>query len=250
MKAKVFSFSQHKGGVGKTTSTATLGAALALKGYKILVVDLDAQQNLTYALLNREPEISIYESLTSGLPLPIHNVKENLDIVPASISLAKAEMDLSSKMARERILKDLLAPLMSRYDYIFLDCPPSLGIVTTNALVAADKIIIPMTAEALPMKGLKMLDDVIKEVKKLVNPDVEIGGVILTRFDRRKILNVEILNSLYNTYLDKVFESKIRENIALAETAMTGKTIFDYAPKSNGAKDYMDLADEFLKRFS
>lgn len=250
MKAKVFSFSQHKGGVGKTTSTATLGAALAQKGNKVLVIDLDAQQNLTYSLLNREPAESVYESLTKDQPLPIYTVRDNLDIVPASIELARAEIDLSARMARERILKNLLDPIKDNYDYILIDCPPSLGIVTTNALVASDKLIIPMTAEVLPLKGLRMLDDVVNEVKKFVNPDLEIGGVILTRFDRRKTLNVEILNSLYKTYKEKVFETKIRENIALAETTMTGKSIFEYAPKSNGAKDYMALADEFLRRFS
>lgn len=249
MKAKIFSFSQHKGGVGKTTTTATLGAALAQKGNKVLVVDLDAQQNLTYSLLPGEPENSIYESLTKNEPLTIYNIWENLDIVPASIDLARAEIDLSTRMAREKILKGLLDPIKDNYDYILIDCPPSLGIITTNALVAADRLIIPMTAEALPLKGLKMLDDVVKEVKKYVNPALEIGGVVLTRFDRRKTLNVEILNSLYNAYQEKVFETKIRENIALAETALTGKSIFEYSPKSNGAKDYMALADEFVSRF-
>lgn len=250
MKAKVFSFSQHKGGVGKTTTTASLGAALALKGKKVLTIDLDAQQNLTYSLLGDEPEKSVYDSLSTGEPLYIVTVSENLDIVPASIDLARAEIDLSTRMARERILKNLLEPVKDNYDYILIDCPPSLGVVTTNALVAADKLIIPMTAEVLPLKGLKMLDDVVKEVKRFVNPDLEIGGVVLTRFDRRKTLNIEILNSLYNAYNERVFDTKIRENIALAETAMTGKSIFDYAPKSNGAKDYKALADEFIKRFS
>ena len=249
MNAKVFSFSQHKGGVGKTTTTATLGSALAIKGYKTLLIDLDAQQNLTYSLLKTDPETSVYDSLTKSVPLPIMAISKNLDIVPASIELARAEIDMSTRMARERVLKTLLEPIKDNYDFILIDCPPSLGIVTTNALVAADRLIIPMTAEALPLKGLKMLDDVVREVKKFVNPDLEIGGVVLTRFDKRKSLNIEILNSLYNAYNEKVFETKIRENIALAETTMTGKPIFEYSPKSNGAKDYMSLADEFIERF-
>lgn len=250
MKAKVFSFSQHKGGVGKTTTTATLGAALAQKGNKVLVIDLDAQQNLTYSLMNDEPVESVYESLTQGKPLPIVTIKENLDLVPASITLANAEIVLSTKMAREGILKNLLSPIKDKYDYILLDCPPSLGIVTSNALVAADKLIIPMTAEGLPLKGLKMLDEVVAEVKKFINPGLEIGGVILTRFNNRKTLNKEILNSLDNAYNGKVFKTKIRENIALAETTLCHQSIFDYAPQSNGAKDYMELADEFIERFS
>lgn len=161
----------QKGGVGKTTSTACIGAALALRGKRVLLVDLDAQQNLTFTLTqNEDPETSIYDTLVKDQPLPIVPIRENLDLVPASLDLARAEIDMATMMAREGILKSCLDEQKEKYDYILMDCSPSLGIVTTNALVAADKLYIPLTAEALPLKGLTMLDDIVREVKRRVNP--------------------------------------------------------------------------------
>ena len=148
----------QKGGVGKTTSTACIGAALALQGRRVLLIDLDAQQNLTFTLTqNEDPETSIYDTLVKDQPLPIVSIRENLDLVPASLDLARAEIDMATMMAREGILKSYLDEQKKKYDYILMDCSPSLGIVTTNALVAADKLYIPLTAEALPLKGLTML---------------------------------------------------------------------------------------------
>ena len=190
----------QKGGVGKTTSTACIGAALALRGKRVLLVDLDAQQNLTFTLTqNEDPETSIYDE---------HKEK---------------------------------------YDYILMDCSPSLGIVTTNALVAADKLYIPLTAEALPLKGLTMLDDIVREVKRRVNPMLELGGVFFTRFNNRK-LNREVISMVEKRYGEKVFQTKIRENISIAEMPLSGQTIFEYEPKSNGAADYRTLADEIISR--
>ena len=148
-------------------------------------------------------------------PLPIVNVRENLDLVPASLELARAEIDMATKIAREGILKSLLDEHKDKYDYILIDCPPSLGIVTTNALVASDELFIPLTAEALPLKGLTMLDDVVNEVRKRVNPNLRLGGVFFTRYNNRK-LNKEVVSMIENRYADKVFKTKIRENIALA----------------------------------
>ena len=240
--------SQWKGGVGKTTSVASLGAALAMKGKRVLVIDLDAQMNLTYALTGKEDmERSVYHAMVNDESLPVMNVSENLDIVPASIELARAEIDLSTKLAREGILKSLLDEIRDDYDFIIIDCPPSLGIITTNALVAADKVFIPLTAEAFPLKGLKMLDDVINEVRRRINHNLELGGVFFTRFNNRK-LNKEVEKIISGRYGDKVFKTKIRENIALAESPLSGRAIFDYSPSSNGAKDYMALAEEVLER--
>ena len=166
MKTKIITIANHKGGVGKTTSTASIGDALAILGKKVLLIDLDAQQNLTFTLTltqNEEPETSVYDALVKDAPLPIVNVRKNLDLVPASLELARAEIDMATKIAREGILKSLLEDYRDKYDYILIDCPPSLGIVTTNALVASDRLYIPLTAEALPMKGLAMLDDVVGE---------------------------------------------------------------------------------------
>ena len=151
-KCITIAISNQKGGVGKTSSTACIGAALALQGKRILLVDLDAQQNLTFTLTqNEDPETSIYDALVKDKPLPIVPIRKNLDLVPASLDLARAEIDMATMMAREGILKSHLDGQKEKYDYILMDCSPSLGIVTTNALVAADKLYIPLTAEALPL---------------------------------------------------------------------------------------------------
>lgn len=248
MNAKVIAIANHKGGVGKTTSAASLGDALALKGKRVLLIDLDAQQNLSYSLSgNENPEVSVYDALVKDKELPIVNVRKNVDLVPASLELARAEIDMATKIAREGILKTLLDDKLTEYDFVIIDCPPSLGIVTTNALVAADEIYIPLTAEALPLKGLAMLDDVIAEVKRRVNPKLELGGVFFTRYNNRK-LNKEVVSMIEQRYGDKVFSTKIRENITLAEMPLTGDSIFEYDSNSNGAKDYMALAKEVIKR--
>ena len=154
---------------------------------------------------------------------------------------------MATMMAREGILKSHLDGQKEKYDYILMDCSPSLGIVTTNALVAADKLYIPLTAEALPLKGLTMLDDIVSEVRRRVNPKLELGGVFFTRFNNRK-LNKEVMNMVKNRYGNKVFQTKIRENIAIAEMPLSGQTLFEYDPKSNGAADYKTLTEEIISR--
>lgn len=250
MKAKVIAFANHKGGVGKTTSVASIGTALALRGKKVLLIDLDAQQNLSFTLTqNEDPENNVYISLVRNVELSRArvNVRENLDLIPASLELARAEIDLATKLARERILSTLLEEVVEEYDFVLIDCPPSLGIITTNALVAADALYIPLTAETLPLKGLAMLDEVVDEVQKCVNPRLKLGGVFFTRYNNRK-LNKVVEDQIVRRYGDKVFSTKIRENIALAEMPATGQSIFEYNGKSNGAKDYQSLADEIIER--
>lgn len=248
MKAKVISIANHKGGVGKTTSTASIGCGLALRGKRVLLIDLDAQQNLSFTLTqNEEPDLSVYDALVKDVALPVVKVKDNVNLVPASLELARAEIDMATKIAREGILRSLLEEHLEKYDYVLIDCPPSLGIVTTNALVASDELYIPLTAEALPLKGLTMLDDVVSEVRKRVNPKLELGAVFFTRYNNRK-LNKEVVRMIQDRYGDKVFKTKIRENIALAEMPLSGQSIFEYDVKSNGAKDYLSLVDEIIVR--
>lgn len=246
--AKVIAVANHKGGVGKTTSVACIGAGLARHGKRTLLIDLDAQQNLTFTLMgDKETESSVYDSLTKGTPLPVVEIRENLDLVPSSLELARAETDLSSKLMREAQLKNRIEEVAGDYDYILLDCPPSLGIVTTNALVAATELYIPLTAEALPLKGLTMLDEVVEEIRQAINPRLELGGVFITRYNNRK-LNKDVVDAISSRYGSKVFSTKIRENIALAEMPVTGMSIYDYDPTSNGAKDYEALTGEIISR--
>lgn len=248
MKARIIAIANHKGGVGKTTTTACLGTALARSGKKVLLIDLDAQQNLTYVLThNDEPEASIFDSLVNKAPLPITNIEPNLDFIPASLDLARAEMDLAHAIARERRLSLLLEDVTDEYDFILIDCPPSLGVITTNALVAAQEIIIPLTAEALPLKGLTMLQEVVDEVRTLINPNLKIGGVVFTRFNNRR-LNKEVENKVRERFGEKVFKTKIRENITVAEMPLSGQSIFDYDSSSAGATDYIALAAELQER--
>ena len=248
MIQKIITICNAKGGVGKTTSTASIGACMALMGKKVLLIDLDGQANLTlyYIPNDSEIEVSIFDSLISGEPLPIINVKENLVIVPSSLEMASAEIALTNLLAREQILSRLLDDVKQDYDYILIDCPPSLGIVTTNAFLAADEILVPMTPELLPLKGMRMLDSFITSLQK-VKPSIHLSGVFTTRFNHR-ILNKAVENVVRNRYQDITLQSRIRENIALAESAGSGNSIFEYDPNSNGAKDYRALTEEIMNR--
>lgn len=248
--AKIIAIANNKGGVGKSTTTANLGAALALKGQKVLVVDTDPQANLTAALLDIDEkpiEVSIYDAMSGIAALPIHHVSPNLDIVPADIALAAAEIDLVSRRAREFVLKKLLAPTVGNYDFVLIDCAPSLGLITLNVLSMADSVLIPLTGEALPMRGLAMLDNYISDVVADLNPALHVGGVVVTRYNNRK-LNTVVLSTIAERYGDKVLKSRIRENISIAEAPLAHCSIFDYAPDSNGAKDYTALAGEVIER--
>lgn len=231
----------HKGGVAKTTSVASIASVLA-KEYKVLMIDLDAQANLTSCFFTGEQEKSIYGAF-KGDELPILQVNENLYLVPSSLDMAGIELEISGKMQREYILKDLIEPISSDYDFIILDCAPSLGLVTMNAFVAADELFIPLTAEALPTKGLSMLLNVVDMVKKRLNPKLELSGVIITRYEKSK-LSQTVENSLRESFGDIVFNTKIRKNIAIAEAPLYTQSVITYSPTSNGAQDYINLTEE------
>ena len=245
--AKIIAIANHKGGVAKTTSTANIGAILSRARKKVLLIDLDAQANLTDYFLTKRPTETIYNSFVEEIPLPIVNVSKNLDIVPSSLSMVDIDSRISDNIDRAELLQILLEPIREKYDYILLDCPPSLGIVTLNALIAATDLYIILTAETIPVKGLKMLTDAMERVQKRKNPSLRLSGIIIARWGGRN-LNKDIEASLREKYGEVVFKTKIRENISIAEAPSFFQDVETYAPRSNGASDYRALVKEILKR--
>lgn len=242
----IYAISNHKGGVGKTTSTINIGAALALKKKRVLLVDLDPQANLTQSLGVNKAEITIYDNLRGEKLISPIECKNNLYVIPSSLDLSAAEIDLSAEPGREYILKEFLLKLKDKYDYILIDCPPSLGLLTINALTAADFVIIPMQAEYLPLRGLAKLTEVINKIQARLNVGLKIGCVFLTQYDSRKILNRDVADSVEQFFGNKFLQSKISSNIALAEAPSQGKDIFSYNKNCKGAEDYSVLVDEII----
>lgn len=238
---RIISIVNHKGGVGKTTTVASLGVALSQLGRRVLLVDLDPQGNLTDSLSVSSTGRTLYEALRDGKRLPLAEVRPGLSVCPSSIDLVSMDLELSGVPRREYRLQDLLSPL--DFDYILLDCPPSLGLLTANALTASTEVFVPLTPEALPAKGLGTLLDVIQRTKEGLNPSLRLGGIIITRYQRRKI-NRLVEESLRENFGDLVFKTKIRENVDISEAPLQGEDIFSYSPKSIGAEDYRSLALE------
>ena len=245
---RIIACSNHKGGVGKTTSVVNIGAGLARLRKKVLLVDMDPQANLTQSFGISTPEYTIYEALKGEHELVPINADKNLDVVASSLDLSGAEMELSSEAGREYIFTELVEPLVDNYDYIFIDCPPSLGLLTINALTAADELFIPLQPHYLAIKGLTKIIEVKDKVKKRLNKKIEITGVFVTQYDKRKILHRDVVDTINTYFQDKVFKTKIRDNIALAEAPSMGTDIFRYNPRCYGADDYMDLCKEIIKR--
>ena len=244
---RTIAFANHKGGVSKTTSVANIGAILSRKGKRVLLVDLDAQANLTDYFLKERPGKSIYNAMAEEAPLPVYQIAENLYIVPSSLEMVGIESKIAENIDRAELLQILLEPLESEYDYVLIDCPPSLSMATINALVAASDLYICVTAEAIPVRGLKMLIDTLEEIRKRKNPDLKLSGIIITRWGGRN-LNKIMEEGLRKNFGEIVFKTKIRENIAIAEAPASFQDVATYSPSSHGAEDYKALTDEILKR--
>jgi chromosome partitioning protein len=250
---KIYTFVNQKGGVGKTTTAINLGAFLAKFGQRVLIVDLDPQANATSCLGVDKSTVAggTYEALLDLLPpdtLPLHNERLQISIIPSSPSLAGAEVELVNELAREMRLKHALEKLTSRYDYILIDCPPSLGLLTVNGLVAArDGVVIPVQCEYLALEGLGQLTQTIHRVRTALFPDLKVRGVVLTMFDPRTNLATDVVDEVNKHFPQQAFHSVIPRSIRLAEAPSYGLPISAYAPSSTGAKAYEALARELLQ---
>lgn len=244
---KTIAILNHKGGTGKTTSSLNIGAGLAKINKRVLLIDIDPQTNLSEGLGIRNAEKSIYQSI-KGAPLSIINITENLDLIPASVDLLGAELEMVSIFGRETIIKKLLKPVKDSYDYIILDCPPAIGMLTVNAIVASDTLLIPLEAEFYSYTGIDKLVDIIQKIKENYNENLTIGGVFITKYNAQRSLTGKMKASIGKYFGDKLFDTTIRVNISLSEAQLSGKSVFDYAPTSNGAKDYSDLVNEITAK--
>jgi chromosome partitioning protein len=247
--AKIIAMAQHKGGVGKTTSTANIGAGLALKGIKTLVIDLDPQANLTTIMGGPQDYASNIYNVLSGKAQPeALEISEDLYLLPSTLDLSGAEMELAGVPGREFILKEKIAALKDNFEVVLIDCPPSLGLLTVNALVASSDILLPLQAQFLAMHGLGKLTEVINLIKgRGLNPELELSGVFVTMFDSRRTLDNDVAEVIKKDFREKVFETKVRNTVALSEAGFGGISIFEYDPKSNASKDYAELTDEIIK---
>ncbi|MFK7920769.1 MAG: ParA family protein [Bacteroidia bacterium] len=253
---QTLSIAIQKGGSGKTTSAVNLAAALKARGKRVLLLDLDPQANLSQALgVEEETEANIYQLLKQEAagqeadPMAaVIETKSGLSLIPATLDLAMAEMELVSVYGRESLLERIVEPLEAHFDYLFIDCPPAIGMLTVNALVASDWVLMPLQAEFLPLKGVQSFMKTFERIKKQLNNELQILGFVLTRYDQRKTMNREVLKKLHEEYGDKVFETRIRTNISLAGSQEAGVDIFSFARRSNGAFDYAALADELLTK--
>ena len=252
-QTKIISIINQKGGVGKSTTAVNLAAALGELGRQVLVVDLDPQGNTSSGLGIEKSKIEycVYDALLNDVPLEeiiIPDVCPGLDLVPATINLAGAEVELVSEIARENRLKDAVGRFRGKYDYIFIDCPPSLGLLTINAFVAADKLLIPIQCEFYALEGVTKLLDSMKRVKSRLNPTLDIFGVLLTMYDGRTILSKQVAAEVKNFFGKIVFETLIPRTVKLSEAPSFGQPITQYDPNGKGAQSYVSLAKEVIAR--
>ena len=249
--AKVYVFVNQKGGVGKTTSAINIGAYMAAAGKKVLLVDFDSQGNMSSGVGVSKDKPTIYElmaSLATYEQTVRHTEVINLDALPASIDLSGAAIELVDQAEREFFLKKALTPLLPLYDYILIDCPPSLGLLTLNGLAAADSVLIPMQCEYFALEGISLLLQTVKKVQASINPNLEIGGIFFTMYDSRTRLANDVVTQVKAYFKDSVFSTIIPRNVRLSEAPSHGKPVCLYDPSCIGARSYESLAAEVVRR--
>lgn len=250
----ILSFINQKGGAAKTTTALNVGAALTRKGYKVLIIDLDPQGNLTTAAGMQPQQVAdvptVYEVLTGDIDIneTIRTTAGGYDLIPTDIRQSGVEIELSAATGRDFILREAIENIKPAYDYILLDCPPSLSIITIMALTACDEVIIPIQGQYYALQGTRQLMNTFEVIKKRTNPRIKICGVVVTIYDGRKLLDRDILENVRAAFGAKVFDTQIRNNVSLAEAPAFGQDIYLYKPDSIGAADYTALTDEIIKR--
>lgn len=249
----VYSFFNQKGGVGKTTINTNLAASLSKLGYKVLVIDADPQGNATSSLgINKSTTVfNLYDVLVGDVTAKEAVIKtsyEGLYIIPSNVQLAGVEIEIVNYENRESVLKEAISSIVSEYDFIFIDCPPSLGLIALNSLVASDSLIIPIQCEYFALEGVSQLINTFKLVRKKLNKSLQISGVIISMYDPRMNLTQQVVDEVIKYFNEKVYTTKIPRNIKLAEAPSFGKPIIYYDEKSKGAESFLSLAKEFISR--
>lgn len=252
-QTKILAIINQKGGVGKSTTAVNLSAALGAAGKEVLLVDLDPQGNATsgYGVDKRDIDECVYNVLLGETPVEdviLAHVAQGVDLLPSTISLAGAEVELVNEMARENRLKSALGSLRGLYDFILIDCPPSLGLLTINALVAADKLLVPIQCEFYALEGVTKLLDSMKRVKSMLNPSLDIYGIVLTMYDSRTNLAKQVVDEVRGYFGSSVFDTVIPRSVKLSEAPSYGQPIISYAPDNKGAQSYTQLAQEVISR--